>query len=60
MTKKDYNAIADIIASEYMSDETEAIPTIESIAAKLANLFARDNPRFDKGFFLSRCGDRRF
>ena len=29
---------------------------LEAFAEKLADLFKQDNPRFDKGFFLAKCG----
>jgi hypothetical protein len=60
-TKQHYVAIAKILkdASDTaykVSDDSTASELIDGIAQKLASVFAQDNPRFDKGFFLNACG----
>jgi hypothetical protein len=52
--RQHYEAIAKILkdAMGHGSDSNEAV---EDIANKFADLFARDNPRFDRGFFLNKC-----
>lgn len=55
MTKKDYIRIAVIVNSYYVSysDESE---TVENIALDLADMFEKENPRFDRDRFLIACG----
>lgn len=72
MSRKDYNAIADILHD--VMDETEypessevppeaalsytlgASLALRTVASRLSMLFARENPRFDRDKFLSACG----
>lgn len=60
-TEKHYKAIADIIAAESTrfditeEDDTEGKLTCMVLAGKLAEYFGKDNPRFDRGKFLSAC-----
>lgn len=51
MTKKDYEAVASTLATV----DGEAM-TVASIACGLADVFARDNVRFDRDRFLTACG----
>jgi hypothetical protein len=49
MRKKDYELIAEVIA-HYRAG------TINSLEEALAEVFAADNPKFDKQKFLAACG----
>lgn len=40
--------------SRRLNSDPEAV--VESLAKSLADIFKKDNPRFDMGFFLTRCG----
>lgn len=51
MTKKDYIAVAAVMNSAMIGN---ADP--ERVARKLAEVFALDNPRFDRARFLAACG----
>lgn len=51
MTKKDFEAIARILKSK-----DGRIDAVEMIAEDLADLFAADNPRFDRDRFIEACG----
>lgn len=54
MTRKDYVAVAKIIAD---NDSGMSIWTVRArIADALAEMFAADNPRFDRERFLKACG----
>lgn len=56
-TRQHYEAIAKLIKAANDEMETKAQgEIIEELADKLAAYFAADNSRFDKGFFLSKCG----
>jgi len=52
-SRKHYQAIADILAQHAEGDSTEAV---SEIAGDIADLFAQDNPRFDREKFLSAAG----
>lgn len=57
MSKKDYVAVAAVfapMAGEMGDSCCEAV--VEDIANKLADVFAADNPRFDRAVFLKACG----
>lgn len=71
MTRKDYQRIAEAIRQSapketapmdrYRSIERRISQRIaddfaERIARRLADVFAEDNPRFDRERFLSACG----
>lgn len=60
MTRKDYQLIANTLAAEraYHADlgQAYAAETVESVAARLADELADDNPRFDRERFLKACG----
>lgn len=63
MTRKDYEATAHAIAQVtkdwaapnggMLTRETRHL--LEDIADALADVFAADNPRFDRGRFVSAC-----
>lgn len=53
MSRKDYVAIADAIANANRGEHTV---TREEVACRIASVFAADNPRFDRGRFLTACG----
>ena len=60
MTKKHYQAIADIVSTHLysMDEEIEVegrLATVE-LTYKLAKYFKQDNPRFDRERFLGACG----
>lgn len=55
MTKKDYVAIAEVISGWTISGPAEREQS-RAIAEKLAVVFKRDNPRFDRARFLAACG----
>ena len=61
MTRKDYELVADhmaaglcLIADDSAVGQTCARQMVES----LANAFAEDNPRFDRGRFMNAVEDR--
>lgn len=51
MTKKDYEAVAKIIREVRSLPMPEAYK-VECIAGRLADVFQKDNPRFDRARFL--------
>jgi 2C-methyl-D-erythritol 2,4-cyclodiphosphate synthase len=53
MTRKDYVAIAEAIALTVESYDDVAV---HAVADAIASVFASDNPRFDRGKFLTACG----
>lgn len=55
MTKKHYEAIANIIVSQYDNANINDYGRYR-IACELADYFASDNPRFDRARFLEACG----
>lgn len=57
MTKKDFEAFARIIRSEYAdAQELETKLVIERITRRWADVCANDNARFDRARFLAACG----
>jgi hypothetical protein len=57
MTKKDYQAIAEVLstlADKYQYDEGKNI--IAEVALDLADIMQDDNPRFSRETFLDACG----
>lgn len=57
MTKKHYIAIAaELQAALSLAEGKEARKSVERIAEGLANIFANDNPRFEKRKFMVACG----
>lgn len=61
-SKKDFNAVADILrrAEAYDSSRPDytcgAVETRAYVAHALADLYQRQNPRFDRARFLAACG----
>ena len=56
-TRQHYEALAKAIKTAYEKvDGVIAEQAIETLANDLAEIFVKDNSRFDKGFFLSKCG----
>lgn len=62
MTHKDYKAIASVFF-DYRKNFADLINvneavdlTVQCIAARLAVMLAKDNPRFDTKRFLTACG----
>ena len=57
MTRKDYVAIAESISTfrrDWANDEAYLVAS-EMIADRLANVFAKDNERFDFDKFMEAC-----
>lgn len=54
MSKKDYEAVARIIASYRKDNGVQDL--LEAITHDLKRLFLKDNPRFDCARFLAACG----
>ena len=54
MTRKDYEAIAVAIKNADRYDDGEQIAS--SIVHNIADVMARDNPRFDRARFLKAAG----
>ena len=55
MTKKHYEAIANIIASQYENANMNDYGRYR-MAYELASYFTIDNPKFDRARFLQACG----
>ncbi len=65
MTRKDYAAFAAIVRDtsgmlapspdDYQGSDARTRETLDCIMLRLADLFARDNPRFDRARFLAAC-----
>lgn len=56
MSRKDYIIISTAIAS--MPTHAPALRTAKrSAALTLADALAKDNPRFNRAFFLAACGE---
>jgi hypothetical protein len=59
MTRKDYVMIADSIKASRENWEgftPEAQEALDGLARGLASKLAQDNPRFERGLFLTACG----
>ena len=55
-TKKDFRAVASIIAEASALDNGTAKQTRLYVAGQLAELYARLNPNFDRRRFIEACG----
>ncbi len=55
MTKKDYELIADALASVMIDSEGKDSETIGSIVSKLADKLGENNPDFNAEKFIARC-----
>lgn len=58
-SRKDYIAVA--AAVRQAVDNTachapQAVPCVQDLAYRLAEVFTQDNPRFDRQRFLTACG----
>ena len=56
MSKRDYEAIAEIMNKSLSSDRIDTF-TVIALAAEMAVYFAQDNSRFDIDRFLKSIGD---
>ena len=60
MSRKDYVAVAGLIRSRLPYGGTTThkchYAAVADFAGGMADLFASDNPRFDRGRFLAACG----
>lgn len=54
MTKKHYTAVAKAINNVMWQTDTDPA-TVAYIIAALSDIFADDNPRFDKNRFMQAC-----
>lgn len=55
MTKTHFEAIAQLVNETYTETEGEA-DVVKNLAERMAAMFARENPRFDREKFLTACG----
>lgn len=55
MTKKDYIAIADAIKRARTGADKEERFAIDIVADNIADVFQKDNPRFNRQRFLEAC-----
>jgi hypothetical protein len=57
MSRKHYTAVADILAAE-LSIETHSASqrAVSNVARSLADVFASDNPNFDRSRFYTAVG----
>lgn len=56
MTATDFQALAGIIASEYIGADGVVAWVVADIAYEVANHCEARNPRFDRARFLDACG----
>lgn len=56
MTKKHFEAIAALIRPTADPDNPVEVEVIRNLAERMAAMFARENPRFDRDQFLTACG----
>lgn len=60
MTRKDYVLIAAALhqarARQFQADRAQGFEAIGHAADILADVLAKDNPRFDRSRFLAACG----
>ena len=56
MTRKDYIATADILDTLVATATEESMPSILDAIDEFADMFKRDNERFDRTRFLNACG----
>jgi acetate kinase len=55
MTRKDFRAFAEMIASESRQADPATTVMLERIAEKMAAIFRAENPRFDAVRFQRAC-----
>lgn len=56
MTRKDYVATADILDTLVSTVSEESLPDVLDAVDAFADMFAKDNERFDRTRFLDACG----
>ena len=56
MTRKDYVATAEILDTLAATATDESMPNVLDAIEEFANMFKRDNERFDRTRFLNACG----
>ena len=56
MTRKDYIATADILEVLVATATDESFPDVQDAIDSFAEMFAKDNPRFDRKRFVEACG----
>lgn len=56
MTRKDYEAIAEVIRAERGRVSEDQEWALDRLTERLADVFGRDNPRFDRDRFLRAAG----
>jgi hypothetical protein len=56
MTRKDYVATAEILGVLVSSVEGEALEAVLDTVDEFADMFKKDNERFDRTRFLNACG----
>lgn len=58
MTRKHFEAIAHILDAEraVRSATPAQVGVVHALALSLSDLFAAENPRFDRNRFLTACG----
>jgi len=58
MSRKDFQAIADILKKEMPHIEITGRGGLENISRSLATYFKSQNERFDREKFLDACGSK--
>lgn len=59
MTKKDYEKFADMLLGYRccnLDEDGDRVISVLGVAQDIADIFAADNPRFDRERFLQACG----
>jgi len=56
MTRKDYIATAEILDTLVATTEGEAFDAVLDAIDAFADMFAKDNERFDRTRFVNACG----
>jgi hypothetical protein len=56
MTRKDYVATAEILENLVATVSDEDLPLVLDAVDAFADMFAKDNERFQRGIFLNACG----
>jgi len=60
MTRKNFDAIANMLAGELACSTPAERWRVECIALSLADICAKDNPRFDRDKFYTTAGLHRY
>lgn len=60
MTRKDYIKVADMLAGEFAlarhDNTVGAVAALRNVTFGIADIFAQDNPRFDRQRFYTAAG----